>query len=297
MNSNSNNKCTLYWSQTKSGVTEDENVFRLKVPRAPATHAQMNLIDIKASSTSKVFMFEKPDYFSPGLTTDAGNTTFMDGMDEGFYNAGYSTKSSIKSMYIPPDRCVKTFTGVIGTGTVTEYNMSQPDLSDKTIYSFIIGGVDSMGRCEYPTGENVKYSYYTEFEYGKPTVFYRNAGTVWGDYGGGEGLAIQPNDDGYEKINIPYYHPKACWGLNPDADNVCRTKLDKDTCLSTKGSDNTDKCMWNRILQEGAVVQTSLICKGKYSVSDEVCGEMKNQTDCESIRAGLDMNQKCDWKT
>jgi len=47
----------------------------------------------------------------------------------------------------------KTFTGVIGTGTVTEYNMSQPDLSDKTIYSFIIGGVDSMGRCEYPTGE------------------------------------------------------------------------------------------------------------------------------------------------
>ena len=296
MNSNGR-KCSLYWSQSKSGVTEDETVFRLKVPRTPSTHAQMNLIDIKASNTSKVFMFEKPDYFSPGLTTDAGNTTFMDGMDEGFYKTGYSSTSTIKSMYIPPDRCVKTFTGSNGAGTATEYTMSQPDLSDKTINSFIVGGVDSMGRCEFPTGINVEYSYYLLKESGKPSVFYRNAGTQWGSYGGGEGLTIQTTDPDYEQINVPYHSPEACWGLDPVSDIVCQRKLDKDTCLSTKGNDNTDMCMWNRILEEGEVVQNSLICKGKYSSYDDECGEMRNQTTCESVTAGYDNNQKCVWKT
>ncbi len=252
MNSNSNHKCTLYWSQTKSGVTEDENVFRLKVPRAPATHAQMNLIDINASSTSKVFMFEKPDYFSPGLTTDAGNTTFMDGMDEeGFYNTVNSTTSSIKSMYIPPDRCVKTFTGWLGTGTETEYSISQPDLSDKTIHSFIVGGVDSMGRCEYPTGENVKYSYYTLPETGKPTVFYRNAGNYWGSHG----AVRQTTDSEYESVIMPYHSPEACWGIALSNDSTCKAKTDSVYCRSTKSSTDTTEniCMWTRMLKEDEV--------------------------------------------
>ena len=40
-------KCTLYWSQTESGVTEDENVFRLKVPRSPSTHVAEALTNIE----------------------------------------------------------------------------------------------------------------------------------------------------------------------------------------------------------------------------------------------------------
>ena len=169
-------KCVLYWSQTKSGVTEDENVFRLKLPRTPKTHADQALIDAE-QYTNGVLMYRGVDYTQPGLLFDS-NVYMTSGMDAGHYRLskeGSSNSADIngappKSFYIENGYCVKVFDGPDGTGTVTEYNTSVPDVSGKTIKSFMVGEYSDGGfDCEYsntaPTigGALVdgEYNYYT----------------------------------------------------------------------------------------------------------------------------------------
>ena len=171
-------KCVLYWSQTKSGVTEDENVFRLKLPRSPKTHADQALIDAEQYSNG-VLMYRGVDYTQPGLLFDS-NVYMTSGMDAGHYNlSGPITNTPWgsgvhgappKSFYIENGYCVKVFDGPNGTGTGTEYTTSVPDVSGKTIKSFMVGEYSDGGfDCEYsntaPTigGYLVDgvYSYYT----------------------------------------------------------------------------------------------------------------------------------------
>jgi hypothetical protein len=169
-------KCVLYWSQTKSGVTEDENVFRLKLPRTPKTHADQALIDAE-QYTNGVLMYRGVDYTQAGLLYGS-NVYMTSGMDAGHYNLskeGSKLSTDIngappKSFYIENGYCVKVFDGPNGTGTGTEYTNSVPDVSGKTIKSFMVGTDSANGvECEYsdtaPTigGSLVdgEYSYYT----------------------------------------------------------------------------------------------------------------------------------------
>ena len=169
-------KCVLYWSQTKSGVTEDENVFRLKLPQRPHTHASQALQE-STDSGSGVIMFREVDYNQGGLLYNS-NVYMRMGMDVGHYRLskeGSGNSADIngappKSFYIENGYCVKVFDGPDGTGTVTEYNTSVPDVSGKTIKSFMVGEYSDGGfDCEYsntaPTigGALVdgEYNYYT----------------------------------------------------------------------------------------------------------------------------------------
>ena len=169
-------KCVLYWSQTKSGVTEDENVFRLKLPQRPHTHASQALQE-STDSGSGVIMFREVDYNQGGLLYNS-NVYMRMGMDVGHYrlskegsgNTADINEAPPKSFYIENGYCVKVFDGPAGTGTVTEYNTSVPDVSSKTIKSFMVGTDSANGvECEYsdtaPTigGALVggEYSYYT----------------------------------------------------------------------------------------------------------------------------------------
>ena len=169
-------KCVLYWSQTKSGVTEDENVFRLKLPRTPKTHADQALIDAE-QYTNGVLMYRGVDYTQAGLLYGS-NVYMTSGMDAGHYRLskeGSSNSADIngappKSFYIENGYCVKVFDELNGGGTATEYKNSVPDVSSKTIKSFMVGTDSANGvECEYsdtaPTigGALVggEYSYYT----------------------------------------------------------------------------------------------------------------------------------------
>jgi hypothetical protein len=169
-------KCVLYWSQTKSGVTEDENVFRLKLPQRPHTHASQALQE-STDSGSGVIMFREVDYNQGGLLYNS-NVYMRMGMDVGHYRLskeGSGNSADIngappKSFYIENGYCVKVFDELNGGGTATEYKNSVPDVSSKTIKSFMVGTDSANGvECEYsdtaPTigGALVggEYSYYT----------------------------------------------------------------------------------------------------------------------------------------
>lgn len=177
-------KCTLYWSQSESGVTESENVFRLKVPRSPSTHSEEALTNIESEngSGSDVIFYNSPGFEDPGIDLD-GKIFFRDGAPGNSYY-GFVFDSP-KSIYIPDDKCVKTFDGIggSGTGNVTEYNMNQSDLSGETIRSLMIGSVnESLGTCEYPTASEVTSTYTVRAESGVP-AFYVMSGNGWGTMG------------------------------------------------------------------------------------------------------------------
>ena len=230
-------KCTLYWSQSESGVTENENVFRLKVPRSPSTHAQESLANIEndTASGSDVIFYGSPEFEDPGIDLD-GNIFFKDGAPSNSYYTFYTV--SPKSIYIPEDKCVKTYDqiGGSGTGNETEYNTSQADLSGETIGSLVIGSVnESLGTCEYPSHSGVT-STYVPYAASPPNpyAYYRSSGNAWGSMG--------PVTQGARSV-VSY--TTRCIGNRPETDQHCTDKLTYDECVNhTVGPVNEKVCTW-----------------------------------------------------
>ena len=233
-------KCTLYWSQSESGVTEDENVFRLKVPRSPSTHAAEALTNIENDtvSGSDVIFFNSPGFEDPGIDLD-GKIFFRDGAPGNSYY-GFVFDSP-KSIYIPDDKCVKTFDslGGSGTGNATEYSTSQPDLSDETIGSLMIGSVNtSLGTCEYPSASEVTSTYRVMAESGVQS-FYVTSGNAWGTVGGIS--QISSVDDEPQVVD----YTTRCVGDRPETDQDCTDKLTYDECVNhAVGPAGEKHCVW-----------------------------------------------------
>ena len=233
-------KCTLYWSQSESGVTENENVFRLKVPRSPSTHRQEALTNIESESGSgsDVIFYNSPEYEKPGIDLD-GKIFFRDGAPGNSYY-GFALDSP-KSIYIPGDKCVKTFDGLGGSGSgiETEYTMSQPDLSGETIGSLMIGSVnESLGSCEYPTASEVT-STYSAFSDSGVYAFYVKSGNGWGTMG--PVTQISSVED--ERPMVDY--TTRCIGTTSSSDDDCTDKLTYDECVDhvvESGGENV--CTW-----------------------------------------------------
>jgi hypothetical protein len=231
-------KCTLYWSQSESGVTENENVFRLKVPRSPSTHAQesLNNIESENGTGSDVIFYGSPEYEDSGIDLD-GKIFFRDGAPgNSYYDFPGNPGPGPKSIYIPGDKCIKTFDSMIGggRGESTEYTMSQPDLSDVTIGSLVIGSVnESLGRCEYPSASEVTSTYVS---YGG--VFRRQSGNGWGTMG--SVTQISSDDD---RPIVDY--TTRCVGDRPETDQHCTNKLTYESCVNhTVGPASIKHCVW-----------------------------------------------------
>ena len=230
-------KCTLYWSQSESGVTENENVFRLKVPRSPSTHAAEALanIDNDTASGSDVIFYNSTGYEDPGIDLE-GNIFFRDGAPGNSYY-GFFTVSP-KSIYIPEDKCVKTYDemGGHGTGNETEYNTSQSDLSGEVIGSLVIGSVnETLGTCEYPSGSGVTSTY---MPYGashpNPYGYYRSSGNGWGTMG--------PVTQG-DRVFMDY--TTRCIGKTSSLDQHCTDRLTYDDCVDHVVGPASEKvCTW-----------------------------------------------------
>src|SRR5210317_192398 len=227
-------KCTLYWSQSESGVTENENVFRLKVPRSPSTHSEEALTNIESENGSgyDVIFYNSPGYQKPGIDLD-GKIFFRDGAPGNSYY-GFALDSP-KSIYIPGDKCVKTFDeiGGSGTGNETEYTMSQPDLSGETIGSLMIGSVnESLGRCEYPSASEVASTYEVIADSGVE-AFYVTSGNGWD--------TISSVED--ERPMVHY--TTRCIGDSPSMDQHCTDKLTYESCVNhTVGPTSENVCTW-----------------------------------------------------
>jgi|SaaInl1SG_22_DNA_1037389.scaffolds.fasta_scaffold23032_1 hypothetical protein len=227
-------KCTLYWSQSESGVTENENVFRLKVPRSPSTHSEEALTNIESENGSgyDVIFYNSPGYQKPGIDLD-GKIFFRDGAPGNSYY-GFALDSP-KSIYIPGDKCVKTFDeiGGSGTGNETEYTMSQPDLSGETIGSLMIGSVNkSLGRCEYPSASEVASTYEVIADSGVE-AFYVTSGNGWD--------TISSVED--ERPMVHY--TTRCIGDSPSMDQHCTDKLTYESCVNhTVGPTSENVCTW-----------------------------------------------------
>jgi hypothetical protein len=234
-------KCTLYWSQTESGVTEDENVFRLKVPRSPSTHAAEALTNIENDTAlgSDVIFYRSPDLEDPGIDL-SGNIFFKDGAPGNSYYTFYN--NGPKSIYIPEDKCVKTFDGIggNGSGNETEYSISKFDLSAETIGSLMIGSVNtSLGRCEYPSASEVTSTYIPYAASGdNPYAFRRHPGNAWGTMGD---IAQTSSDD--ERPIVDY--TTRCVGDRPETDQHCTNKLTYESCVNhTVGPASVKHCVW-----------------------------------------------------
>ena len=213
MNSN-DRKCKLYWSQTSSGETEVENVFRLKTPRSPYTHTNQVLSEVEQSG-SNVIMYRDPHYTNPGLLYNS-NVYFRYGMEEGNYDlydrgpigspgTWEETTSPPNSFYIPSGYCVKVFSESQGGGEETEYNISVDDVSDKTIKSFMIGRDSDSGTCEY-SENNVTYrpryhEQYDDWFYKKWPI------NIWKEYHGGTNLTVEQENT--LKVESPVQHESA----------------------------------------------------------------------------------------
>jgi hypothetical protein len=131
------NECTLYWSQSKSGVTETEPVYRLKVPRKPATHAAEAINTYK--NHPRVEMFSDIEYQNLMFYSD--------------YITYFQPGNGPKSLFIPGYNCIKTYKTSEPVGEFKEYSLSQPDLSNEEIGTLFIGTINSLGECVYPTAE------------------------------------------------------------------------------------------------------------------------------------------------
>jgi hypothetical protein len=229
-------KCTLYWSQSESGVTENENVFRLKVPRSPSTHSEEALTNIESEngSGSDVIFYNSPGFEDPGIDM-GGKIFFRDGAPGNSYY-GFALDSP-KSIYIPDDKCVKTFDSFSGSETEigTEYTMSQTDLSGETIGSLMIGSVnESLGTCEYPTASDVTSTYRVIADSGVQ-AFYVTSGNGWGTVGN-----IAQGD---EPRMVDY--TTRCIGDSPVTDQHCTNKLTYESCVNhTVGPASENVCVW-----------------------------------------------------
>jgi hypothetical protein len=227
-------KCTLYWSQSESGVTENENVFRLKVPRSPSTHSEEALTNIESENGSgyDVIFYNSPGYQKPGIDLD-GKIFFRDGAPGNSYY-GFALDSP-KSIYIPGDKCVKTFDeiGGSGTGNETEYTMSQPDLSGETIGSLMIGSVNkSLGRCEYPSASEVASTYEVIADSGVE-AFYVTSGNGW------------DTTSSVEDERPMVHYTTRCIGDSPGTDQHCTNKLTYESCVNhTVGPASENVCTW-----------------------------------------------------
>jgi len=233
-------KCTLYWSQSESGVTENENVFRLKVPRSPSTHPEEALTNIESEngSGSDVIFYNSPGFEDPGIDLD-GKIFFRDGAPGNSYY-GFALDSP-KSIYIPDDKCVKTFDslGGSGSGNETEYTMSQTDLSGETIGSLMIGSVNEfLGTCEYPTASDVTSTYRVIADSGVQ-AFYVTSGNGWSRMG-----PVAQISSVEDELRIVDYTTR-CIGTTSSSDDDCTDKLTYDECVDhvvESGGENV--CTW-----------------------------------------------------
>jgi len=124
--------CTLYWSQSKSGTTTNENVFRLKQPNAPDTH-ETDLEITLTSMNSNVHVFSGTNYEGTHKQYD------LDGE--------YNLDGTYKSIIVPSGRCVEAFSGRSLSGTSDHIYISRRDLGSG-IKSIRVGNTAS-GVCEY----------------------------------------------------------------------------------------------------------------------------------------------------
>jgi len=97
--------CTLYWSQSKTGNTTDENVYRLKNPNAPDSH-ETDLENALIFANSNVHVFSGTNYEHKHEQYD--------------WDGEYNLDDEYNSIIVPGDRCVYLYSDVDLTGQQSE---------------------------------------------------------------------------------------------------------------------------------------------------------------------------------
>lgn len=278
MNSNGR-KCKLYWSTSKSGVTEDENVFRLKARRGPYTHEAQAEQDVNEIGGTEVMFFNDKNYKNPGLVLSS-NVYFESGAEIGRYEIGTVYP---KSIYIPPERCVLAYNSASpGADVGTEYTDS---VADFTKYSSLeIGTVNAAGLCDYPENNDSVETFRPQYKgtRGNVSVPYITGGSIVPDENG--------DNANYASVGIVRYHKIlgnewASKGVVMQRDSG---QLSDDT-METNYSliPGTDK--------QGRYQKcSSITLNDKFS---EFCVDKTTQESCEGMKSFSDNSEVCKWKS
>lgn len=97
--------CTLYWSQSKTGNTTNENVYRLKQPNVPDSH-ETDLENTLIFANSNVHVFSAVNYEHKHEQYD--------------WDGEYNLEDEYNSIIVPGDRCVYLYSDVDLTGEESE---------------------------------------------------------------------------------------------------------------------------------------------------------------------------------
>lgn len=277
MNSNGR-KCKLYWSTSKSGVTEDENVFRLKARRGPYTHEAQAEQDVNEIGGTEVMFFNDKNYKNPGLVLSS-NVYFQTAAEMGRYEFDVVYP---KSIYIPPERCVQTYNTISGEYEGTEYTESQADFTEYN--SLEIGTVNAAGYCEYPEiqGEEVTFRPRYKGTRGNVSVPYITGGSIVPDENG--------NPAQYDQVGIVRYH-KILGNHWPSKGDIIYSdspvETDDNVELHYPLIPGTDD-------QERYQRCSSITLNDKFS---EFCVDKTTQESCEGMESFSDNSQVCKWKS
>ena len=307
MNSNGR-KCKLYWSTSESGVTEDENVFRLKARRGPYTHEAQAEEDAVELGGTNVMFYNDKNYTNPGLLYHH-NIYFKNGAEDGRYTFG---SNSPKSIYIPEDRCVKTYGegdnsfDNVGDGKVTDYTMSQRDFPNYK--SLEVGTRNSAGDCEYlgdETNDDVVHFIRS------PPNYYNLPGNQWaskGDVMEGDEAIASESDKIQSYPDDPLDSYKRCYSKTPGDEytDYCGKQETEFGC--TPGS----VCDWYSTVETAkaagvaaaanpkGIRRQSLTllgteCVGVQPILDYLCTEQTSKEVCENVTGGPGNAISCNW--
>ena len=276
MNSNGR-KCKLYWSTSKSGVTEDENVFRLKARRGPYTHEAQAEQEVNEIGGTEVMFYNEKNYKNPGLVLSS-NVYFQNAAEMGRYEMGGVYP---KSIYIPPERCVQTYDSASpGSDKGIEYTESVADFPE--YQSLEIGRVDSVGNCEYPEilGEEVTFRPRYKGTRGNVSVPYISGGSIIPDENG--------DNSNYDNVGIDRYHKVIGNHWSTKGTVIQGNQITDDTVdLHYPLIPGTDD-------QERYQRCSSITLNDKFS---EFCVDKRTQESCEGMKSFSDNSEVCKWKS
>ena len=280
MNSNGR-KCKLYWSTSESGVTEDENVFRLKARRGPYTHEAQAEEDAVELGGTNVMFYNDKNYTNPGLLYHH-NIYFKNGAEDGRYTF---SSNPPKSIYIPEDRCVKTYGegdnsfDNVGDGKVTEYTMSQSDFPN---YKSLEVGTFTGGFCEYlgdETNDDVVHFIRS------PPNYYNLPGNQWaskGDVMEGDEAIASESDKVESYPDDPLNSYKRCISKIPGDENTdfCGKQETEFGCTNTSTGDVCDWYSTVETAKAAGVAAAAPPCVGKEIIDNFYCSVNKTEDVC-----------------
>lgn len=304
MNSNGR-KCKLYWSTSKSGVTEDENVFRLKARRGPYTHEAQSEQDANEMGGTEVMFYNDKNYTNPGLLFN-NNIYFGTGAEVGRYQF---SNNPPKSIYIPEGRCVQTFGkgdnmgfDNVGNGKVTEYTTNQSEFPN---YKSLEIGTVTGGLCNFPgPGDDVQHFMDTRQSY------YNLPGNQWpskGDVMEGDEAIVTESDKVYSYPDDPLNSYKRCYSKTPGNEYT-------DYCGKQElefGCTSGGVCDWKSTLETAEVAAAAAAanpprikqsrtllgteCVGVQPSLDNLCTEKTSKEVCENVTGGPGNTVSCNW--